>query len=202
MTKCPNCGKENKNTNVKCAFCETELNHLEQEDNLFNINSNSGNKIFKIISNIILIIRIFPWILIGILFIGISIYFTYSTISANNKAKNYLETVGTLIDFDNCEIDEDNDELCNAIYEYTVNDITYEGSPKLLSNRSSFKQTITVKYNPDNPSEYVINEETNTLLILGINIVIIVIIIYISVKKSFKQFSNKLASTIENDKDF
>lgn len=193
-TKCPSCGGENKNTNIRCEFCETELNHTEQNDNFFNIDL--GSKKIKHIPNIILIVIIAPWFLIGLAFIGIS---AYSTISDNNKTKNYLETEGKLISYDNCEYDEDGDELCNAIYEYTINGITYKGSPNLLSNRSEFKQVATVKYNPDNPSEYVMNAGWNNLLIFGIIMIIVVLIIFISVKNSLKKLSNQVTNTIEKD---
>lgn len=36
VVKCPNCGQENKNTNIRCESCGTELNHIEQNDNFLN----------------------------------------------------------------------------------------------------------------------------------------------------------------------
>lgn len=129
-----------------------------------------------------------PWFLIGLVFIGVS---SYSNISDNNKSKNYLETEGILVSYENCQYDDDGDELCNAVYEYTVNGVTYKGSPNLLSNRSGFKQTATVKYNPNNPSEYVMNLGWNGLLIVGIIMVTVVLVIFISIKISIKKPSEK-----------
>ena len=28
--KCPNCGYENKNSNIRCEVCNNELNHIEK----------------------------------------------------------------------------------------------------------------------------------------------------------------------------
>lgn len=196
--KCPNCGQENKNTNIRCEYCGTELNHIEQNDNFLNKDYSQTNvktsdlgskKVKHIITNVILIFMFAPWFLIGLVFIGVS---SYSNISDNNKSKNYLETEGKLVSYENCQYDDDGDELCNAVYIYTVNGVTYKGSPNLLSNRSGFKQNATVKYNPNNPSEYVMNPGWNGLLIVGIIMVTVVLIIFISIKISIKKLSEKV----------
>ena len=130
-----------------------------------------------------------PWFLIGLVFIGVS---SYSNISDNTKSKDYLETEGKLVGYKNCQYDNDGDELCDAVYEYTVNGVTYKGSPNLLSNRSGFKQTTLVKYNPNNPSEYVMNSGRNGSLIAGIIMVTVVSVIFISIKISIKNGVVKL----------
>lgn len=193
--KCPNCGYENKNTNIRCESCGKELNHIEQSDNFLNNDYQKnvktidlGSKKVKCITSVILIFVLVPWFLIGLFFIGVS---SYSSITDNNKSKNYLETEGKLVSYENCQYD-DGDELCSGVYEYTVSGVTYKGSPNLLSNCSGFKQTIIVKYNPNNPNEYVIDSGWNWLLIVGIIMVSVVVVIFISVKNSIKKLSKKV----------
>lgn len=194
IIKCPNCGYENKNTNIRCESCATELNPIKQSNNFLNhdysqINAKTidlESKKVKHIINAILIFILAPCFLVGLSFIGVSLY---SNIVNNNKSKNYLETEGKLVDYENCQYDDNGDELCSGIYEYTVNGITYKASPKLLSNHSGFKQIAIVKYNPNNPNEYVMNLGWNGLLIAGIIMVTIVVIIFISVKNSMTKLS-------------
>lgn len=201
--KCPNCGRENKNTNIRCESCGTELNHIEKNNNFLNKDYSQtnvktidlGSKKAKHITSAILIFILAPWFLFGLAFIGVSLY---SNITDNNKSKNYLETEGKLVSYENCQYDDDGDELCNGVYEYTVNGVTYIGASNLLSNRSGFKQTAIVKYNPNNPNEYVMNSGWNGLLIAGIIMVTVVVVIFISVKTFIKKLSKK-ANDIEKD---
>lgn len=203
IVKCPNCEHENKNTNIRCESCSTELNHIEQSNSFLNKDYSQanvktidlGSKPAKHITSTILIFIFTPWFLVGLAFIGVS---SYSNITDNNKSKDYLETEGKLINYENCQYDDDGDELCNGVYEYTVNGVTYKGSPNLLSNRSEFKQTATIKYNPDNPNEYVMNSGWNRLLITGIIMVTVVVVIFIAVKTSIKKLSKK-SNDIEKD---
>lgn len=201
--KCPNCGHENKNTNIRCESCGTELNHIEQNNSFLNKDYsqtnvktiNLGSKTAKHITSAILIFILAPWFLIGLAFIGVS---SYSNITDYNKSKDYLETEGKLINYENCKYEDDGDEFCNGVYEYIVNGVTYKGSPNLLSNRSGFKRTATVKYNPNNPNEYVMNSGWNGLLITGIIMVTVVLVIFIVVKTSIKKLSKKI-NDIEKD---
>ena len=193
--KCPKCGYEPTTTNSRCEACGKALNHIEQSDNFLNNDYQKnvktidlGSKKVKGITSVILIFVLAPWFLIGLFFIGVS---SYSSITDNNKSKNYLETEGKLVSYENCQYDDGN-ELCSGVYEYTVSGVTYNGSPNLLSNRSGFKQTIIVKYNPNNPNEYVIDSGWNWLLIVGIIIVSVVVVIFISVKLSIKNSSKKV----------
>lgn len=200
--KCPNCDHENKNTNIRCESCGMELNHIKQSTNFLNKDYSQENvktidlksKKGKYIISAILIYMIAPWFLCGLAFIGISLY---SNITDYSKSKNYLETEGKLVSYENCQYDDGN-ELCSGVYEYTISGVTYKGSPNLLSNRSGFKQTIIVKYNPNNPNEYVIDSGWNWLLIVGIIIVSVVVVIFISVKLPIKKSSKKVKN-IEKD---
>ncbi len=193
--KCPNCGYENRNTNIRCESCGKELNNA----NYTSINQklpqldektiDAAKKRANLISNIILVFMLGLQFLVGIVFIGVSLYFN---ITENYKSKNYLKTEGKLVDFDNCQYNNEGNETCNAIYEYVVNSVTYKGSPSVLSNQSSSEKTVTVKYNPNNPSEYVINSDFNYLLITGIIIITVVSLIFVSAKKSINKVFDKL----------
>lgn len=127
--------------------------------------------------------------LIGIIFVGVSLYFN---ITESNKSKNYLKTEGKLVDFNDCSYNDDENETCEAVYEYVVNNITYKGSPSVLSNRASFKKTVTVKYNPNNHNECVINSNLNILLITGIIIIAVVSLIFVSIKKFINKVLDRL----------
>lgn len=195
--KCPNCGYENRNTNIRCESCGKELNNAnytsvnQKLPQLDEKTIDAAKKRANLISNIILIFILGLPFLVGIVFIGVSLYFN---ITENYNSKNYLKTEGKLVDFDNCQYNNEN-ETCNAIYEYVVNGITYTGSSNVSSNRSDFKQTITVKYNPNDSSEYVINSDFNYLLITGIIIIAVDLLIFVSVKKSINKVFDKLYST-------
>lgn len=165
---CPMCGYENKYKNVRCKSCGAELDSVKPND----VKTSNGN---HIIINTILIFMLIPWLFAGIVFFGAG---AYNIIGNNNKAKNYLKTEGELVRYTNCHNDDDGDEICNALYKYEVNGHTYEGSPKLLSTRDGFKQTIIVKYNPDNPNEYVMNSNWNSIVITGMIVFIATIFIF------------------------
>lgn len=199
-SKCPNCGYENRNTNIRCESCGKELNNANYTNfnqKLPKLDDKTIKEVKKKashISNIILIFILGFWFIGGMIFIGISLYFN---ITENNRAKGYFKTEGKLVDYDSCQYD-DGIETCNAIYEYKVNSIIYKGSPNVLSNRSSFKKTVTVKYNPNDPNEYVINSDLNIFLITGIIIIAVVSIIFVSTKRYIQKSLDKLYS---NQKD-
>lgn len=73
---------------------------------------------------------------------------------------------------------------------YTVDGVTYNASPDLITNTSEFEQTAIVKYNPSNPSEYVMDAKWNTMLISGIIIMLICIFFIIYIKKKYDKLSN------------
>ena len=100
---------------------------------------------------------------------GLGSLVTYFSIiiSENNKIKNYLETPGNLVSYDNCQY-SDGSETCEAIYEYVVDGTTYKATSNISSERSTFDKTIIIKYNPNNPSENAIPSNMTMLLIIGI----------------------------------
>lgn len=131
----------------------------------------------------------------------------YSVISDKNKSKDYSETVGTLVRYEQYEgaFDVENEEedsgepLCTGVYEYKVDGTTHQGFPNRISNESDFEQTILVKYNPDNPTEFVMDSHWNALLISGIVMVLVVTGIFIAIKISLKKIPDKVNSYINKE---
>lgn len=189
--KCPNCGSENKNTNIRCESCGTELNSIFQNEKTIPLDG-AKEKLIRSIFLIFLYVPFFVMLLGGFTFIGTTIY---SNVSDKHKSKNYLESEGKLVSYDNCQYNGDDVELCEGVYEYVVNGVTYKGSPNLLTDRSSFKQTIIVKYNPDNPSEYVMYSEYYGLIIAGMILIAVGLVPFISVRILSKKSSNRVNNT-------
>lgn len=121
IIKCPNCGQENKNTNIKCEFCGTDLNFVEQNDNFTNVNNsqintkniNLSNKVMKYIINGFLIFTMAPILFFVIVCIFISLYFN---ITNYIKSKDYVETEGRFVNYQNCKYNGSN-EVCEAVYQ-------------------------------------------------------------------------------------
>lgn len=169
-----------------------------------------NSKRVKVITTVILVVIFAPWFLVGTALIGVSVY---SVISDNIKTKDYSETVGTLVGYEQYEerFDEEDDErddeedadsrelLCKGVYKYTVNGTIYQGSPNRMGNESDFEETILVKYNPDNPSEFVMDSRQKTTLIYGIIIILVVSVIFIVIKISLKKILDKINTLIIKD---
>ena len=186
VVNCPTCGHENKNTNIQCESCGAELISINNSRfKLENIDLNS--KKTKRTINLVLLIMFIPCFIIGFVFI-----FSWSLINKPNidGFNNYLKANGKFLELDNCKY-VDNDEMCNAVYEYTVNDVTYKGSPNYYSNRLGFKQDVIVYYNPNNPSEYFIGDtDLNGFKNIGIIIIVLSLIIFIIIKVMLKKLTN------------
>ena len=119
---------------------------------------------------------------IAILFIivgGISFIKEYT------KAMKYEETIGILENYDSC-----NENGCQAIYSYEVNGEKYYASPDLISD--SFKETAKVYYNPESPSENVMNSNWHVLFIGGC---VILMITKIFGKRTIAKFNNEERSS-------
>ena len=182
---CPNCKKENKNTNIRCEFCSTQLIDVNEfnQQGIFTPNGNIvetkeinvSTKKVGCLSNILILIFVGPWLLVGIAFLGVGLF---SIISEHNQTKGYEKTTGILKDYTNCSY-EDGSELCEAIYEYQVNGITYSVSNSSLRNIGGFQQNDIVYYNPNNPSESVMYAGWGTITIVGFIIVIVIIVIFV-----------------------
>ena len=195
VVNCPNCGKENKNTNIKCEFCSTQLidvNEINQHSDFsFNGNNvetkeiNVSTKKVGCLSSILILIFVGPWLLAGIAFLGVGLF---SSISEHNQTKGYEKTTAILKDYTNCTYD-DGSEMCEAIYEYQVNGVTYTVSPSTLSNSGGFEERDTVYYNPNNPSESIMYASWSNLTIVGFIIIIVVSAILISINKVIKKIA-------------
>ncbi len=172
--KCMHCGKENQNTNIRCEFCGLELNPISSQENSNNIVSMSGKKI-KYILIAMLIILVLLWIAVEIMFMVVGSHFDHAQ---KEESKDYVETEGRLLDYDNCRY-EDGGELCEAIYEYTVDGQTYQVIPKLLSNQSGFQKTVIVRYDPSNPSKSIVEVGFGELFSIGIKGIVIILLMLI-----------------------
>ena len=188
VVNCPNCGKENKNTNIKCEFCSTQLideNNFNKYDNFLVNNDGIETKIINIsaknddyLGKFLISIFVVPWILGGILFLGIGLFFN---IYERNQAKGYEKTIGLLIEYNGDE----------AIYEYHVNEDTYTVSPKMTSNLNIFAEQDTVYYNPNNPSESIVYTNWSIFTVTGFIVAIVPIIILLFVNKKRKKLKDK-----------
>lgn len=200
--KCPNCGTENKNTNIRCEACGTELNHISQDNTITNTDilrrniSEKSIKNLNIVITVILAFMLFPFFLVGLIFSGVG---TYLIISENIEARNYSQAEGTLVKYDNIHNDDNGNEVCTGIYEYDVNGVKYYGSPKKTSTRSSFKQTLTIRYNPDNPNEYVITSNWIGILRSGLITIAITVAIFTFSKLKFKMSIKKINSETDTN---
>ena len=132
---CRNCGKENKNTNIRCEFCNTQFiddNYFNQENIMSDTSNVLSTKNIEVstkkigcFSVILSLLLNGMWILFALAFI---VFGFYSYISEHNQTKNYNKTFATLVSYKNCRND-DGTEICNAVYEYEVNGVTYTTSP-------------------------------------------------------------------------
>ena len=210
--KCPSCGSENKNTNIKCEVCGAEL-HPEEEDRSIldsNINPtyvdrqkivngldyiNKRKKGIGCLSNVIISIILIPWILAGLAFIGVSLY---SIISNIKVSKNYDETEATLVDYV-IKMDSEGKEDYKAIYEFEVDGVKYTASPDKVGSKNSFKKTAKVKYNPEYPNENLMASGWGGLLATGIVMEIIIAIIYIGIRRKLKGMSDMVDEAISEE---
>lgn len=181
--KCPQCGCDNKSTNLRCESCGNELNKIEEDELPVGININlqpttKGGVIgLKILVNVILLFFIGPAFLIGAIFTGISVH---SMTKDNIKASGYEETVARFVDYDDCH-SSDGTEVCKGIYEWKVDGETYKGSPDFTSNYGGFKESMKVRYDPKDPSKYVMESSWKVFLIVGICMISFCIVVFIIV---------------------
>lgn len=193
---CPNCKKENKKENIKCEFCLTQLidvnKHNYQESFISNDETEENQEFIvptkkvNCLRKIITLIFVGPWLLIGLLFLGVGLF---SSISEHYKTKEYKQATAILKDYKNCT-NENGSEFCEAIYEYQINGVTYSVSPSRLSERDDFSEKDTVYYNPKNPSEAIMYAGWNSLAIWGFIMVAIAIIVLIF-KDKFTTITSK-----------
>lgn len=183
---CPYCGNENKSTNIKCEVCGLELittdnpnkDHIQLDDKSIRL-----YKKYVLIG--ILIITLAPVFFFGLILMAIG---TYCSIDEDKSTQGYVETEGNFID---TSVSKRKDALYTPIYEYKVNGTSYKASPNLLTNSKDFKQVITIKYNPSNPSEYVISDNWKNLFIKGAIIDTVLLIVFVVVVKKLTNESKE-----------
>lgn len=191
---CPNCGKDNKNTNIRCVYCGKELLSIDDKKEINYKSIEISSKKVGCLGFSLVSIFVIPWLLFGLIFIGVGLY---STNNVRMQAKNYDTTIGTIKNY-SCNSKEE----CHAYYEYQVNGKAYTVSPSMISSKDGFKQTITVYYNPNNPSEAVVDTEWNYIVYVGILIVVIVlaILIYRIIRiKNFTNNNDKITLNVNQD---
>ncbi len=187
--KCPSCGNENKNTNIKCEVCGETL-HQEEEKKY------NDRKRLGCFSNVIITIVMIPWILAGLAFIGISLY----SIMHNNKiSKDYKEAEGTLVDYA-VSRDLEGKEEYKAIYEFEADGVKYNASPDKVGSKSSFKKKAKVKYNPEYPNENIMASGWGGLLLTGIVMEFVIIGIVFFIKCKLKKISESIPE-LQNEND-
>ncbi len=177
---CPQCGKENKNTNIKCEYCGYELINGEE---IKNDATKASIKMVKRFVKIIFGAFCLPLLIIGVVFLIIGIKENMAEVT---QAKDYVETTGHLKNFINCKVD-DGTEVCEAIYEYQVDGKTYTASPKMTGTRNAFKKEKTILYNPNRPQENVIYAGYGIFIIVGLCLIMAAIAIIFSKRKIIKR---------------
>ena len=104
--------------------------------------------------------------LIGFIFVVFSLLFGYINYNEANKRKDYIVTVGYVIDYYD-KWDSSNREYTWAeIVEYTVDGKVYEVTSSTYStNPLLYGSRVNVYYNPANPKVAVVNHQSNTIII-------------------------------------
>lgn len=233
--KCKICGTRNSNLSAKCKFCGYDMkesvsyNNVSTSDSYSYDNNNLGKKVYtinedytknsnkfynnsnsnvnpKAIKIFVIIIAIF--FLIPFVF-SFSIFFFINSfgnrIEESFESMTKFETIGTLSNFENCYY-EDGIELCNAVYEYYVDDEMYSYVSNDFLKKEEASDTINIIYNEDNPTQTIVDgsysvdlEESEFKLFSVFDIIsffipfiIFIIIIIIIVKKLGKKNSNTI----------
>lgn len=204
--KCLNCGCENDITDTRCRFCGYELNceQIMKTEEIINKANEFVSKVNDVsdsssVGKIRKFIQYIPLCIISVVAIIFLLIGIGCTISEKYKAKGYSETEGVLVNFKMEESYRDGkrDVYYTGVYEYVVNGQKYMGSPNKLSDADNFKEKVKVKYNPDNPSEYVISSDWYELYIPAI-IALGVVIIYLVVLKINSNIRKSKESQVNN----
>lgn len=217
--KCPGCNAENYDGNITCEYCGKQLqqtSYVSQEEptktyyatgesfdqptKTYYATSDSQESktinlppiVGKIIIIIIFLNFFAPFIIVGIVFSGLGLY---SKTEEDRIKTTSEQTTGTFISYGECDY-SDGTEICSGIYKYEVNGIEYQTESNVLTNIENIKDEEIIYYDPTNPSNGVIIDETTStiftiigavLLIIIIIPIIIFIVIARKVKKNKKQ---------------
>lgn len=199
--KCKNCGQANKITNIRCEFCNVELNHdaiSKAREKVIK----SRDKKAKNISDIIIALIFLPCLLVGLVLVGNATYhITFDAITN----KYYLKTEGQKIDYVNCHNTDNYINVCNAVYKYNIDNKAYKYTTKDFGYAKAFGKTISLKYDSKHPDKAVTVSSKNYLVYLVIGLILIIInsLIYIFVRKSIlraiQTVTDLLTRNVEED---
>lgn len=156
--KCPYCGMENKNTNIKCEYCGEIIeksDSIEKNLNKEEIYINNKAKTEKFLKNfnLVLILAFSVHIIIGVVVIFISNFISKVDLDSSKK---YETVEGKLSSFYFTKEDSMGKPMGKATYEFVVNGKNYDASPKVVDYEENYKKTELVYYNVNNPSDNVI----------------------------------------------
>ena len=116
--------------------------------------------------------------------IGICIYSVSNFKNTEFKKKNYVETTAYVVDFEQCELD-DNEYGTRYIAEYVVGNKKYRISENGCSSVSvKINSDVKVKYNPDNPNEAIFANDISHYIIPAVGIVFAICGIILIVKRN------------------
>lgn len=106
---------------------------------------------------------------IGLIFVLFASLFGFINYNEANKRKDYIVTVGYVIDYYD-KWDSSNDEYTwKEVIEYTVDGKVYEiTSSSYTTNPKPYGSMVNVYYNPMNPGVAVINHKSNTVIIYAV----------------------------------
>lgn len=129
------------------------------------------NKIFGIIS-----------IIIGL----VTCYFSIGNFKENSeKQKTYIEATAIVIGYEECELDN-NSIGQRYIAEYKIDRDTYQIKSNSCTNMpKGVNKKVTIKYNPDNPSDAVFANDISYYLVLPLGIIFTICGLVLIFKKSY-----------------
>lgn len=152
--KCINCGKDNKNTNIRCEFCDVDLERVE-------VNKEEDVTLSQKIITIVSLVVVSIVIVYGLILVGNAIYLGGSWAITKNR---YEYTTGLLEEVTDCRLDEDNESICSAIYSYKVGEneykVLFDGGYSL----DDYNNVGSIYYDENNPEESVVYDKENLLL--------------------------------------
>ena len=97
-------------------------------------------------------------------------------IEHNNKMSNYIEVVGTVIDYE-VSYSSDGNDLLAAVAEYEVDGKFYEVVESSYSYPPSYEigETVAIMYNPRQPSDAIFKKNTVSFVLIIVAAVCLVV---------------------------
>lgn len=170
---CSNCKKENKNSNIKCVHCSSQLIDINDFKEERKKAEEQSKKVYKILSNTTL------YRITGTILFMIIMCFIYIIIDVVGYCRfiNYPKTTAILQDYTDC-IYSETDKTCKAIYEYKIDDTTYINTTKTRKSIEDYKIVETIYFDQKNPQKSLVHswddvKEQMLIIIILITIIII-----------------------------